>query len=278
MSGALRYSRPAVCDHLARQYVAGDLHPLVRRRMERLLPLHTPLQEAVERWADHLYPLQHGLPEARPPAFVWRRIAQSIAPGGNGNHTVNTGGTPARPTGVLLYQWLTAISLSLVVGLAVLLFRPSDVPEVQNPAYLAPLSQQDAVTLVLYGFARSEQAAPELRLQWARTYHPRPEGELHLWAELAVTGEWHYLGDLTPNMEQIELSDHDWQRLSASSRLLVTSSTQPQDWTQLVMAGPCIQMDYGSAADAWSSAAGHGRTSSALAALAAAPDRLLNLN
>lgn len=277
MPGTLRYSQPAICDHLARQYVAGDLHPLARRRMERLLSRYVPLQEAVERWADHLQPLQDGLPEAKPPAFVWQRIEQNIAHVTPVNRSANAS-PPHRPRALLLFQWLTAFSMTLALGLVVLLFRPPDEPEVQSPAYLAPMSQQDTVTLVLYGFARTEQTAPELRLQWARTYHPRPAGELHLWAELAATGEWHYLGELIPDTEQITLSDDDWETLSTSSRLLVSSSTQPQDWTQLVMAGPCIQLDSDGAADEWFSAAGHGHALGTLAALSVTPDRLLKLN
>ncbi|TGG93321.1 hypothetical protein E4656_09710 [Natronospirillum operosum] len=265
MSGILRYSLPAVREHLARQYVAGDLHPLARRRMERLLASDASLQQAVEYWADTLYPLQQGLPEAKPPAFVWRRIEQAIDHARPAAQSADAGSSPSVPAGMLLFKWLAAVSTTIAVGLALLLLRPSEAPEIRNPAYLAPLSHRDTVTLVLYGFARTEQAAPELRLQWARTYHPRPEGELHLWAELAATGEWHYLGELPPDREQLPLAGRDWEVLTASRRLLVSRSNRPQDWTQVVMAGPCIQLYSEDTVDNQSSPASHAHSAGARA-------------
>jgi anti-sigma-K factor RskA len=77
------YSRPELADRLAAEYVAGTLRGGARRRLERLLPAHPLLREAVRQWQDRLVPLAASIAPIEPPASLWARI------------DVRTGGAPA---------------------------------------------------------------------------------------------------------------------------------------------------------------------------------------
>lgn len=72
------YSRPALADRLAADYVAGTLRGPARRRFEALLPAHPALRAAVRAWQDRLMPLTATLAPQPPPPQVWQRIQARI--------------------------------------------------------------------------------------------------------------------------------------------------------------------------------------------------------
>ena len=68
------YSRPALADALAAEYVCGALRGGARRRFEALLPAHAALRGAVHAWQDRLMPLTAGIAPVEPSARVWKNI------------------------------------------------------------------------------------------------------------------------------------------------------------------------------------------------------------
>ena len=115
------YGHPPLADALAAEYVAGTMRGRARTRFEALLPSHPALQRAVREWQARLMPLTGALPEAVPPARVWRAIEDKLWP------------TPARqPWWQRLGLWraLSGTALAGVVGLGVMLSNP---PPAQAP-------------------------------------------------------------------------------------------------------------------------------------------------
>ena len=68
------YSRPALADALAAEYVCGALRGAARRRFEALLPAHAALRGAVHDWQDRLMPLTAAIAAVEPSARVWKNI------------------------------------------------------------------------------------------------------------------------------------------------------------------------------------------------------------
>ena len=74
------YSRPALADRLAAEYVLGTLRGPARRRFEALLPAHPGLRAAVALWQSALAPLARSVEPRSPPPEVWGRIEQRLFP------------------------------------------------------------------------------------------------------------------------------------------------------------------------------------------------------
>ena len=68
------YSRPALADALAAEYVCGALRGGARCRFESLLPAHAALRGAVRDWQDRLMPLTAAVAPVQPSAQVWKNI------------------------------------------------------------------------------------------------------------------------------------------------------------------------------------------------------------
>ena len=116
------YSRQALADHLAADYVTGTLRGPARRRFEKLLPAHPNLRAAVDQWQVRLMPLTLGLEPQKPPAAVWKRIEQRI---GGGAATKSAAAEPM-PWWSQLFVWrgLSAALTVAAVSLSVLLANP----------------------------------------------------------------------------------------------------------------------------------------------------------
>jgi len=112
------YSRAALADHLAAEYVSGSLRGPARRRFEALLPAHPRLRAAVREWQSRLMPLTVSIEPRKPPAAVWKRIEARIG-----------GATPppARTSWwsqLALWRGVSAFASIAAIGLAVLLSSP----------------------------------------------------------------------------------------------------------------------------------------------------------
>jgi anti-sigma-K factor RskA len=87
------YSRPALADRLASEYVLGTLRGPARRRFDALLPSHPALQQAVARWRGDLMPLTQAVAPVEPPDRVWAGVQRTLfrptaAADGHGWHRV----------------------------------------------------------------------------------------------------------------------------------------------------------------------------------------------
>ena len=73
------YSRPALADWLAAEYVLGTLRGAARRRFVALLPTHPSLRTALAFWESALAPLTEHI-ATEPPPGLWPRIEQQLFP------------------------------------------------------------------------------------------------------------------------------------------------------------------------------------------------------
>jgi len=78
------YSRPALADRLASEYVLGTLRGPARRRFDTLLPSHPALQQAVARWRGDLMPLTQAVAPVEPSDRVWQAVQRTLFGAGDG--------------------------------------------------------------------------------------------------------------------------------------------------------------------------------------------------
>ncbi len=72
----MKYSHPAIVEHLAAQYALGTLHSGARRRFEQLLAHRADLRLAVHDWEQRLGGLGQAVALQKPSPQVWQHIAQ----------------------------------------------------------------------------------------------------------------------------------------------------------------------------------------------------------
>ena len=76
----MRYTHPALLDHLASAYVLGTLGGGARRRFERLLRDRSDVQLLVAQWEGRLGMLASSVPVQQPPQRVWATIEARTRP------------------------------------------------------------------------------------------------------------------------------------------------------------------------------------------------------
>ena len=76
----MRYTHPALLDHLASAYVLGTLGGGARRRFERLLRDRSDVQLLVAQWEGRLGKLASSVPVQQPPQRVWAAIEARTRP------------------------------------------------------------------------------------------------------------------------------------------------------------------------------------------------------
>lgn len=76
----MRYTHPALLDHLASAYVLGTLGGGARRRFERLLRDRGDVQLLVAQWEGRLGMLARSVPVQQPPQRVWAAIEARTRP------------------------------------------------------------------------------------------------------------------------------------------------------------------------------------------------------
>lgn len=76
----MRYSDPALLEHLASAYVLGTLRHGARRRFERMRRERADVALMVAEWEDRLARLAQSIPPRQPSARVWRAIEARTRP------------------------------------------------------------------------------------------------------------------------------------------------------------------------------------------------------
>ncbi|WP_028670530.1 hypothetical protein [Saccharospirillum impatiens] len=253
MSRSLRYSNPEVCDQLAAQYVAGDMTARVRRRMEQLMREHPPLKVAVADWSDRMLPLHNRYPEQAPPADIWHQIERSLpvdrqqATASSKLSTASTQRPGALSRLLDVFNpsvWWPAVMGGAVVALVMVTLNMGlfQSPGTVGPAYMAPLSWEGDVALVVSGYRSDGDQPAWVSAQWSARLDDRPEGATHLWAETGDNREWVYLGAITEENRRWDLDPERWQAVMEAHRLVVNDNPgviQPQ---LAILEGPCIQL------------------------------------
>ncbi len=117
------YSRPALADALAAEYVCGALRGGARRRFEALLPAHAALRGAVHDWQDRLMPLTAAIAPVEPSARVWKNIEARLY-GASATTITNAAPAGGQTGAAAIIGWWRQLAfwrgLSAVAGVAVL--------------------------------------------------------------------------------------------------------------------------------------------------------------
>ncbi|MGH1541056.1 MAG: hypothetical protein ACRBHB_11585 [Arenicella sp.] len=239
----LRYRNPAICDHLASQYVTGFMTPRLRRRMEALLETTPELQRAVAFWADSVAPLQLELPEETPDDKVWDQIAKSTNKDTRHKHK-----TSNNNWWNTLFFWKSvsfgSLAASLVLG-SLLLF--SGTPQVSiKPSYMAAMALHNApdsdIQFIVTAYKKSTDKSSWLKLQWSARHKRSIEQAMHLWAEDKDSGELTYIGPEPADKKAWRLETTNWRAIANSSRLLMTSNALQPNQNNLLFSGQCVQL------------------------------------
>lgn len=137
------YSRPALADRLASEYVLGTLRGPARRRFEALLPAHPGLRAAVVGWQARLVPMSAAVEPVRPSAAVWQRLERRLFPA-------------AAPTGwwqrLGVWRGFAGVATVAALGLGLLLSQPLPV---QPPIVIVLNANPDAAGVQPVSFVAS---------------------------------------------------------------------------------------------------------------------------
>lgn len=183
------YSRPALADRLAADYVAGTLRGGARRRFESLLGAHPALSCAVRAWEARLMPLTATLPPVQPSPQVWRRIEARLR---------GTVSAPARDSGwtrLALWRGLAGVASVAAIGMSVLWALPGPVEAPLLVVLSAPAADGGAA---LASFVASVSADGRAMVTRPLTQVPvQADRSLELWA-LPPEGAPRSLGVISP--------------------------------------------------------------------------------
>lgn len=167
------YSRPALADRLAAEYVLGTLRGPARRRFEALRPAHPALAAATSAWEARLVPLALPIDPVAPAPQVWTRLEQRLFP---------AAAAPRSPWWQRLALWQGAATLATVAALSLglLLSRPVAVPP---PIVVVIAPNPDAAGVLQAGFAAGLSAdGRALVLQPIHQVAPGVGRAFELWA------------------------------------------------------------------------------------------------
>jgi anti-sigma-K factor RskA len=127
------YSRTALADRLAADYVMGTLRGPARRRFESLLPAHPALRAAVGDWQRRLAVLSADVVPVEPSPAVWRQVQRRLFDAG----PASAPQLPADGTRwwqrLGLWQGLATAATVAALALGVALQQP---PAVQPPVVI----------------------------------------------------------------------------------------------------------------------------------------------
>ena len=123
------YSRPALADALAAEYVCGALRGGARRRFESLLPAHAALRDAAHAWQDRLMPLTAAVAPVQPSARVWKNIEARLYGAHGAASTASAGAAASIGWWRQLAFWrgLSAVAGVAALSLGVMLANPGPV-------------------------------------------------------------------------------------------------------------------------------------------------------
>ncbi len=169
-------------NELAGAYVLGTLQPLVRRRIERLLPDDAELAAAIVFWEAQFAQLAlEQVVAVEPPAHIHGQLRQRIAAGS---------APPAKAVGKVAgsgkqtnrFAWLFPTATALAAGfLLAILLRPAPAPELAPvlPAQLALISAESGAQLWLIGI---EAAGKRMEVRNLDTVVAPAGKDYQLWA------------------------------------------------------------------------------------------------
>ncbi len=259
MSTSIRYQNPRLCDHLASQYVAGDMTARVRARTETLAQSIPALSDAIGQWADDMIPLQEAIYEASNKKVDESTERKSIWPLIDKRITRLTESMKTPPVinkslpnqlwnTLLLWRVMAGVTTlaSVVLVSFLLLASPSQHAMIAGPSYLAAMSFHDggnqSPQFVISVYAKSAQSPSTLHVQWVKERKSTSHSRLHLWAENKETGAIEYIGLQNLETDAIQLTKPLWMSIANSKRLFMTKNKQQPSDNNIVFSGLCLQL------------------------------------
>jgi anti-sigma-K factor RskA len=251
----MRYSNPALLDHLASAYVLGTLRGRARSRFERLMRERADVRVLVGQWQNRVHKLAASVPPAQPSQRVWRNIAQQIK-------------QPAKPQSAAqppqsavsgLWGWLKGgalIGSGFAVAMLMVLLQPLSFISVDRIAQQAEKLPQSYVGLLLDEsgapavLASSVRQGKTLTLKMLKPVAAPAGTQLVLWA-LPTEGAPFKVGVIPPNIPlrasgTIELADTSEKLFAKVPKLMVTAepvspeSVAPS--TAPLLSGHCVKL------------------------------------
>ncbi|MBX3658643.1 MAG: anti-sigma factor [Ramlibacter sp.] len=223
----MRYSSPALVDHLAASYALGTLTQRARRRFERLLRDRVDVQLALAQWEQRLGGLAQSVPSRTAPPRVWAAIEARTRPSAPQRQAAG----PAswlRPAGWGLGGVLAGAALALATLLsAPTLFISADqvamsAGERLPQSYVGLLTDAQGNGKLLVSSLRHGKT---MTVKVIGPIAPPEAGRLVLWA-VPAQGPAFVLGEVPANGSAVsQLPDTSEKLLSRVTRLLVTQET-----------------------------------------------------
>jgi anti-sigma-K factor RskA len=183
----VRYSDPALLDHLAAQYALGTLRGGARRRFERLMRDRSDVRMLVEQWHGRVQQLAVSVPSVAPSPAVWSQIERRIeAPA-----VAAAAAQAAQAKPASFWNWLKPAVLfaaGIAAGVAVVMLAPQRFVSLDRVAMDAQKLPQSYVGLLLDTQGRPTVLASSLRhgnqltIKMLRPAPPPPGTRLVLWA------------------------------------------------------------------------------------------------
>jgi anti-sigma-K factor RskA len=241
----MRYSDPALIDHLASQYVLGTLRGPARRRFEALLRDRADIRAVVMVWHARVQPLAVSVPSVRPSARLWSRIERRTSP-----LAQTAAGSRAS-----LWSWLKPAALvgaGFAAAMVLMVFAPVPFMSVEKVALREHKAPQSYVGFLLSSegnpmiAVRSLRYGEDLTIKMLKPSAPPAGSQYFLWA-LPTNAAPFLLAALPEDGRAVhKMKGTSEQLLSNTPRLQVTAepagSTPASPVGPVVMTGHCIKL------------------------------------
>ncbi len=243
----MRYTDPALVDHLASTWVLGTLAGGARRRFAALLQDRADLRLAVAQWETRLSPLGAQVPPRSAPARVWAAVDARTRPAAQAGASAGAGNAWWRPAGWGLGGLAAGVTLMAGLflaspGLFVSADRVAMLTGQRLPqSYVGLLTDDQGNGKLLVSSLRHGRT---MTIKVIGPITPPPQGRLVLWA-VPATGPAFALGAIPLAGSAVsQLPATSEQLLSRVQKLVVTQETGDAPTTPgpVVFSGNCAKL------------------------------------
>lgn len=241
----LRYRRAEIVEHLAYQYVLGQLSTLVSKRVERLIGTadYPELNKAVVSWENSLSSLNEKTPEVEPYPETWHHIQKRL----------NMLDTDQDKNATFITNWLALIkqnwfasaSFASCVVLVMLLIvqAPSQDSSLSYVAVLQDSQNQAQIVAATYGDSK------RLVLDIIDLPAINDDETFELWVASKTDKQLRSLGEIPvgTNAFERQLTLAEWRLIIDSSYLVVSleeegGSAIGEPSEQILSKGLCVRL------------------------------------
>ncbi len=210
-----RYQQPEVAEHLASQYVLGQLSILVTKRLERLRLEYDYklIDERISYWEQKLSPLNEKTPELAPSPQTWKNIQKQLKFNAAPQKQVSWVSSILNP------KWFGAISFACCLMFAVLLINGSfEEDPLSYVAVMETSDNQPQMVAATYGNSKN------LVLDIIELPEIAETESFELWVTSKTDNQIRSLGQVPKDMTsfQRQLSEAEWRLIKDSSYLILS--------------------------------------------------------